>query len=227
MKRLRAFLAAMIVGGGIFTFTSLPAVNAASPARSSDLSSSGVLRVVNPTSEEVLIDSADLVYLATEIDKLEDEYTSKLTVAYNTGYTDGQVKKAGPTITHIYHQHVNGNAQVVSGATVYSTTNPGGCYGNGTHTHNMTGTCPTHTERVSDGQCGCTHSQESGTCSVCHHPAHSGSSSSTGDSHGYCHATKYKNSTVYDCSGYANTWELACGKTTSTIIQTILTYYDN
>ena len=119
------------------------------------------------------------------------------------GYYGG--KKGDP----VYHKHVKGNGTLSSG-TIYSTSNPGGCYVGSGHKHNATGGCDSHTEGEYEG---C-------SCSSCVCPQYSGTGSSTicencGHGHhvGRCGAGESSGHTVYDCGSPTNTWKIGCGKT--------------
>ena len=135
---------------------------------------------------------------------------------YNQGYTDGyNAKIDGAYITYNYHKHVNGKNEVVSQSTVYSTSNPGGCYRSAGHEHNRTGSCPSHMESVDfthehwvSGTWGdniwCPH------CGFC-------STFEIGTHGRWHHCVFYGEKRVYTCTFPANSWTIGCGKTTSTI----------
>lgn len=73
--------------------------------------------------------------------------------AYEAGYEAGYNKETAPyydtasnnpyEIEYEIHTHVDGNGNAVTDDTVYSDTDPGGCYVAAGHTHDAVGTCPT------------------------------------------------------------------------------------
>ena len=139
------------------------------------------------------------------------------------GYTIGLAESLkNASIKYTYHKHVDGKNNEVSGTTIYSLTNPGGCYVAKGHTHNKTGNCSTatgtRTDRVPVGTCSCatSHSEYGGSCGH-------------GD-HGCvrCGVQIYGDKTVsysyYTCGEPTNTWILGCGKTDKTIESATITF---
>lgn len=138
----------------------------------------------------------------------------------------GSVMSGGGCYTiPVYHTHVKGfetydadtdtyvnTIEPSSVSPMYTTTNPGGCYKASGHTHNKTGTCPTHQITVKDRHSvvtGCPRPNDPTAvvdyCTGCGKEwgAH------TGPSYHECSTHK---ETVYDCGSYTNTWVLGCGK---------------
>lgn len=128
----------------------------------------------------------------------------------------GEGNSVGVSKTYNVHWH-SGNGK--SGAThsnsfptMYSTSNPGGCYRDGGHTHDATSECPKHHEHESAcySSCGCT-SGNTGNgagspCSVC---CHSGGHSNPCTHRELTHCTHSLN--TFDCGAYTNTWVIGCG----------------
>ena len=129
---------------------------------------------------------------------------------YSKGIADGLSKA---NVDYVYHKHVDGNGNP-SNTVLYTTTNPGGCYVSGGHTHNKTSTCSTQTVKqdrwyssyyVDNGdgggyqQCGC------GECSY-------RQDADMPFSHNHPVST-----TVYSCGNPPNTWKIGCGKTEQSI----------
>lgn len=105
-------------------------VNAATVKRSANLKSHGVfVGHNNNNSKEVVLDSSDLYYLADQLDVLDKTI-------------QGLSLKSNASISYTYHVHKKGDGTKSSG-TLYTTSNPGGCYKVSGHTHNKTGTCAT------------------------------------------------------------------------------------
>ena len=150
----------------------------------------------------------------TEIDNIYRE-------RYTKGYEDG-VKKTSTNakIVYIYHKHKKEDG-TLSSDTIYSTSNPGGCYGADGHTHNATGTCGTiyHPGTAGSKYLYCT------TC---------GWRWAVGDVYTAC--PKHPGTTVikskpgtpawteYTCGDYINTWIVKCGKNSSTIESATITF---
>lgn len=67
----------LIAGGGILSLSLLTA-NAATTSRAANLKSNGVYSIQSQDGKSVTLDSADLVYLADEIDELETTYKGNL-----------------------------------------------------------------------------------------------------------------------------------------------------
>lgn len=128
----------------------------------------------------------------------------------------GEGNSVGVSKTYNVHWH-SGNGK--SGAThsnsfptMYSTSNPGGCYRDGGHTHDATSKCPKHHghESACYSSCGCT-SGNTGNgagspCSVC---CHSGGHSNPCTHRELTHCTHSLN--TFDCGAYTNTWVIGCG----------------
>lgn len=157
----------------------------------------------------------------------------------NAGKAKETIK--GPiTITTKYHEHTNSLGESITDTTIYSTATIGGCYQASGHTHNKTGTCSTSTytgiwKAVSQGG---VYAKDSG-CSKCDNGywiasvtwrcTYCGTTSQelehvkgsiVGNSRG-THCGPY---TKYTCSSENNTWNVGCGKTTSTIEGYTITY---
>lgn len=109
----------------LLSLTALP-VTAAVSGRISNIKSRGVFVGTNGT-DEVVLDSADLRYLAGQLDTLE---TMVNALSMNTG----------GNIVYDYHHHAKGDG-TLSQSTLYTTANPGGCYRSAGHTHDKTGDC--------------------------------------------------------------------------------------
>lgn len=240
MKIPNRYVLAAVLGGGILTILQPTEVH----AEKLPIKSSGVVQFINPANEEVYLDSADLVYLQNEIDELQKLYEPKLVTAYNNGYSDGQAKKSGPTVKHQYHVHVDANGKsYANGTTLYATSNPGGCFVGAGHTHNACGACPYHTvyhpEEGHDETYICSwratgNVENAGMLGVCpYHPTESYTWEHWGGYSAACGHTETTyvvdspawTETIYDCGSPTNTWRLGCGKSTSTIINTTLTFY--
>lgn len=132
---------------------------------------------------------------------------------YNKGYAEGYAQSINSVaISYTYHKHTNGNGDIVTKATVYSSAAPGGCYIAAGHKHNAITTCSTTTTKTKKTH---THSMHAGTCPHCGHVTHEGDT----DSNGYAnHSCTYTSTTTsYTCGSPTNTWKLGCGKTESTI----------
>lgn len=308
------FLASLIGGGAVLALSSLT-VLAASSGRASNIKSYGVYNIQSQDGKSVTLDSADLVYLADEIDELETTYKGNLlsaiqsltdvakemvldkipvsaasSVEYNTlvnavknsqkphsgdtgatvdnisankvafvngkylvgngndvnsaytqGYYDGvHYTVANANIEYVYHQHVNSSGAICTATPVYTTTNPGGCYVSGGHTHNVTGTCPWHyTYHVHTGSCPysekehtvhCT-SRSNGysyfACDICDWTgSHYDGGASSGWGYGphmtekiySCGNSPLNSGCAYDCGFYVNTWVIGCGRTAGVTI---------
>lgn len=207
--------------------------------RSGNIKSKGVFQSLSPLNEEVYLDAGDIISLAEQVDDLQDLYEQKLIDEYNRGYTNGYSKATGSArISYVYHQHVNGTGAVVTANTVYSTSNPGGCYVAAGHTHDATGTCGYHkVYAIPLGEHNSCEHHGSGNrcawvkCSECgrvldhfHVPKRDFADFLEGKlilEMDYCHHSSYT------CGSPTNTWVLGCGKTTSTVIRATITYYDN
>lgn len=148
---------------------------------------------------------------------------------YTSGYADGYANNLeNVSIEYTYHKHVdcNGNA---SSATIYSTTNPGGCYVSSGHTHNATGTCPTHTTTTSTycGSWKLVEITEEGwhmyQCTGCNSKRLQTTANSDG---GWGYGTHYvdTSNTVYDCGSPVNTWIIGCGKSETSIESAIIKF---
>lgn len=135
---------------------------------------------------------------------------------YNMGYTDGyNAKIDGAYITYNYHKHVNGKNEVVNQSTIYSTTDPGGCFRAAGHEHNVTGSCSSYIKEVDNthehwvaGTWGdniwCPH------CGFC-------STFEVGTNGRWHHCVWHGSQRVYNCGFPVNKWTIGCGKTISTI----------
>lgn len=123
---------------------------------------------------------------------------------------DGSETQQGGCFTEpIYHTHSGGNGQ-----TIYSNSNPGGCYVAKGHTHNAVTTCSTGTREVSyqvnsnkvvnyvESGTGIVHYMQQ--CPVC------GSSASPDSPFTHTHK---RTESYYTCGSANNTWGLGCGKT--------------
>lgn len=110
----------------LLSLTAIP-VTAAINGRVGNIKSHGVFVGINGT-DEVVLDSADLRYLANQLDVL-DQTIRGLTLQSNA------------SIEYTYHVHKKGDG-TESSDTIYSTVNPGGCYFDGGHTHDKIGACP-------------------------------------------------------------------------------------
>ena len=146
---------------------------------------------------------------------------------YNQGYTDGFNKAMnGASISYVYHKHKSNTG--VTGTTVYSSINPGGCYRANGHTHDATGACQKSLVDIGPSEhctfvMGCPDGLDAGVegCWVCfecgsHTPGWSGSGSNT------CYGSHTEE--VYSCGEPTNTWTIGCGKTTSTIESATITF---
>lgn len=147
---------------------------------------------------------------------------------YNKGYADGFNKVMnGISISYKYHEHIDGNGNINTNATIYSTTPIGGCYVAAGHTHNKTGTCGMtetgylywHGEEngsMSDGTGG--HDQTywwCGPCSVCgYQPASYTTGWTPPSERSY---TEVHCAPTYICGYPINTYTTGCGKTANTI----------
>lgn len=105
-------------------------VQAATKARSSNIKSHGVFHSLDEDGRDVLLDSADLYYLATQLDGLEAAIDA-LSFSNNAN------------VSYVYHHHIKSDGTVLDKDIVYSSTALGGCYKTNGHTHNKTGTCGT------------------------------------------------------------------------------------
>lgn len=149
---------------------------------------------------------------------------------YKQGFVDGQLSlydKA--SISYVYHEHSGNSTET----TVYTDTNPGGCYVGAGHTHNAINTCPTTT--VDTGPCSSTHfhygcwehdipGSDGEGCWICeqcgrHSRGWSGSESWT------CNNSHYKE--VYNCGSPVNTWTIGCGKIPSVTIESATIVFNN
>lgn len=204
------------MGGVILSLLFSTPVQAAVSNRVVNIKSHGVF-VGRNGSKEVVLDSADLRYLANQLDVL-DRTIQGLTLQSNAN------------IEYNYHEHKKGDG-ALSSSTVYSATDPGGCYRGSGHTHNKTGTCST--KQVPVGQCQwvTTGFKNQGYCSVTQTPANhryvkctvcgrrvDGGCTNCGSgmpdaSQSVCSGTI----TQYTCGSPTNTWVIGCGKTTSSI----------
>ncbi len=156
--------------------------------RADSIKSHGVLECKDVSGDnDVLLNSEDLIYLAGEMDLLED-------------IIDGLQYKDNPNVEYTYHYHHTGDDSASSN-TIYSYDNPGGCYRSTGHTHSMIETCPSHTETTH-----ITHEHYiSGNPYHCDHCGVGGYGSNT-------HTCSYPDtSTVWDCGYPVNTWTVQCG----------------
>lgn len=150
-------------------------------------------------------------------------------------HTGDSVNGGGCYTIPVYHSHVyvdeNGNIQPAnpSSPTIYSLTNPGGCYVAAGHTHNATGTCPRILRHVSFYRD--VHERDDnnnegkyciiGRCPVC----------DNGNIHvhnsNYQLLKKYYNGEIlyyhctppYNCGSPVNTWVIGCGINSSVPIR--------
>lgn len=174
--------------------------------RSDNIKSHGTLLCEQADSdEEVYITSQDLIYLAGEMDLLED-------------IIDGLQYKDNPNVEYTYHYHHTGDGSVSSGK-LYAEITPGGCYYDAGHTHNMTGECPTHIVRHDAEECdgvggpyghhpscnGEDHTNCGHSCTICGAPV-----GGTGQKCGRVVRPAW-DETVYDCGSPTNTWTVQCG----------------
>lgn len=227
-------------GGVILSLLFSTPVRAAVSNRVANIKSHGVFVGTNG-SDEVVLDSADLRYLASQLDVL-DKTIQGLTLQSNAN------------IAYTYHKHKKGDGTLSSG-TIYSTTNPGGCYKGSGHTHDKTGTCSTkYTTHVHSSscatkvvtvttqcggevylldsndygsfvarryrcvRCGNIWRQEASgweglgdPITVC------GRSISSPQTVYACNDAPLNSGKVYTCGSPTNTWTLGCGKSTSSI----------
>lgn len=214
-------------GGACFALIFGTVAQASDSIRINHLKSHGVFVAQNANGDEVLLDSADLRYLAGQLDVLEQ--TIK-----------GLTLQQSASISYTYHSHKKGDG-TASSVTLYQTTNPGGCYKSGGHTHNKTGTCSTkytsHTHTSSctysvtyHGTMECTSRDGEYSyfkCNNCGRTARSyDGGASTGWGMGHCDSCATRSYTcsgvlnsglTYACGSPVNTWVLGCGKSTSSI----------
>ena len=142
---------------------------------------------------------------------------------YNLGYAKGLKESIdGAYISYTYHKHVNGNNEIVDKNTIYSGSNPGGCYISAGHTHNKTGTCPSKNEKTDNnhehsvsGQHGdniwCPH------CGYC-------TTFDLGETSKSHHCEWHGDKIVYLCNSPTNTWKIGCGKTTNSIDSAVIIF---
>lgn len=144
---------------------------------------------------------------------------------YNRGYADGYANVVdSASISYAYHEHKNGNNQVVTTSPIYATSNPGGCYKAAGHTHNATGTCSSTyiPGKTCGGEVGWV-SGPSGTmdfqrCCSC------GALWSDSNNDGRCDAVTQAAQTIWHCGSPTNTWTIQCGKTEKTIESATITF---
>lgn len=175
-------------GGIVILLLTSTTVLANNNNRVSNIKSHGVFHGINQdATQEVLLDSADLRYIASQLDDMED-------------IINGLKQQSKGNIKYIYHTHHKGDGFASSGV-IYSLTNPGGCYKSAGHTHNAIETCPSHTETTH-----ITHEHYiSGNPYHCDHCGIGGYGSNT-------HTCTYPDtSTVWDCGSPVNTWTVQCG----------------
>ena len=162
-----------------------------STSRADSIKSHGTLLCEQADSDdEVYITSQDLINLANDVDRLED-------------LIDGLQCKDNPNIEYIYHYHHKSDGSASSG-TIYSLSNPGGCYRGAGHTHDAVGACPSHTEKEE-------YYYQSGDCPECWASALSMGYSSLDEAGGCSGHIKIKEHTVYTCGEPTNTWKVQCG----------------
>lgn len=139
--------------------------------------------------EEVYITSQDMVYLAEEIDFLEN-------------IIDGLQCKDNPNVEYTYHYHHTGDGSV-SSDTIYSYDNPKGCYENGgSHTHDAISSCPYDWVTVDCPYRGHGLAQ----CPSC--GGGKGYNEETGESYDIHYPIDQKR---YTCGSPTNTWTVQCG----------------
>jgi len=151
MKRTGKVLSLLLGGGVLLSCISNSQTQAATVTRQSNIKSHGVFQSNDAAGkQEVLLDSADLLYLAGECDKLESvisglSLTNNPNISYTRHHHSGSIYANGGCYTSGYHAH--------SGSE-YSY---GGCYTNGYHVH--TSSCSkTHTHTAN---CPMTHEHNS------------------------------------------------------------------
>ena len=159
--------------------------------RADSIKSHGVLECKDVSGDnDVLLNSEDLIYLAGEVDLLED-------------IIDGLQYKDNPNVEYTYHYHHTGDGSA-SSDTIYSYDNPGGCYRSAGHTHSVIETCPSYTRLCGAPGIEKLYSDDGVTwrwkCAEGHHFTSSGSSPHCPESW-----------TEYTCGSPINTWTVQCG----------------
>ncbi len=174
---------------------------AANATRRSNLKSQGVYSANDGAGNNVTLAAQDLVYLADQIDVLEQ------TVSALSQQQDASIE-------YNYHKHTGDSV------------NGGGCYSTGYHAH--TSACP-YTKKQGREPCPCAgvnyitdndvkvwdpgindYTHISKTYAVCTSCGHRREGSMNSHSRSY-------NYTVYSCGSPINVWVLSCGKTEQTI----------
>lgn len=153
--------------------------------------------------------------------------------AYNNGYADGFSKVVdGLSISYTYHIHKDSDEKVYNtGAILYTTTEPGGCFKANGHTHNKTGTCTTKTTYCNATATSSNWSWDSGrhrdyrtwTCTNGHRWGEDGSDDHVSGGGGQT-TTCGMPMTSYTCGNYVNTYILGCGKTEASIDSATIVY---
>lgn len=232
MKNNNKILCLLLAVGVLFTLTCV-GVNAATPARSGNIKSHGVFHSYDVNGNDILLDSADLYFLANQLDGLED--------TINALSRDNNAN-----VSYVYHNHVDAVGDVNHNSVVYSNTNVGGCYVPSGHTHNALGACSTTTTTV-QARCGtlCTtkvsehwywdgcdwhpHLQEAAKqyrCPVCgfDNRVSWGRHEAEPMDPVYCSNTVTKTVTVYACGSPVNTYVLGCGRREGEIESAVVSF---
>lgn len=213
------------MGGVFLTLTAQTLdVRAGNLTRRSNIKSHGVFVGQNNSGDEVVLSATDLYYLADQLDVLEN--TIK-----------GLSLQQNANIAYTYHYHTNGNG-TQSSSTLYSASNPGGCYASAGHTHDKTGTCSwrysshAHTLSCYSGCPGVrVHVKDINSnksyyeCSVCDRSWYLGqgagiwTGSSCDRSIVVCNNSPLNSGKAYTCGNPVNTWTVQCGKSNGQIIE--------
>ena len=143
---------------------------------------------------------------------------------YRQGYADGYADHVpdDARIEYIYHEHAgNSGLDIIpDGHVYYSLDNPGGCYV-GSHTHNKTGMCPSKQESCPGYLIIYGENTEIVKCDYC------GNRFFPNEEPRHYYGEKCPLSiTVYTCGSPVNTWNIGCGKSTSTIIGATIVWVD-
>ncbi len=131
--------------------------------------------------------------------------------AYKRGQEDGEDEKDVVDVDYIYHTHINGRGEEVTEETVYTLTDPGGCYKEDGHVHDKIEKCPsekktvpiTHVHEVKNNG-----NPNDAWCPHCGHITHFGE----GDTWQTHDCTYDVEQTVYKCGSPTNRWSILCGK---------------